>query len=231
MTDPRVSHRLAEIAREVQSSTDVAEAADEIVAAAVELVPVCAGAGVTLVHRGHGVESPAVSNDLVSRGDALQYELGEGPCLSAVWDQEQVYAGDLLRDERWPRWAASVVELGVSSMLCTRLFTNRDHLGALNLYAVKPHAFDEEDQEVARLLAAHAAVAVAAAREIETLRVAVDRRTTIGKALGIVMARYGLDDDKAMSVLRRLSSHQNRKLYDVAVDVVREMRVPTEDLS
>lgn len=230
MLDDSLGARLAAIARDV-SRADVAQASDEVVAAAIELLPGCSGAGVTLVHRGCGVESASVSDDLVCQGDALQYELGEGPCLQAAWEEEVVYSEDLAHDDRWPRWAPRMVALGVASMLCVRLFTNEDHLGALNLYARKPHAFDVEQREMARLLAAHAAGAVAAAREIETLRVAVDRRTTIGKALGIVMARYGLDDDRAMSVLRRLSSHQNRKLYDVALDVVHEMRVPTEELS
>jgi GAF domain-containing protein len=230
MADLHVHHRLGAVVRAVQSRADVPQAADEIVSAARDLIPNCFGAGLTLVSRGHSIESVGVSDDVVREGDALQYELGEGPCLDAAWEEEQVYSDDIRRDERWPRWAPRIAELGVGSMLCTRLFTNDDHLGALNLYGDQAYGFDEEDAEIARLLAAHAAVAVAAAQEIATLRVAVDRRTTIGKALGIIMARYGLDDDKAMSVLRRLSSHQNRKLYDIAVDVVREVRIPTEDL-
>jgi GAF domain-containing protein len=162
-------------------------------------------------------------------GDRLQYELGQGPCLDAAWAQEQVWVSDLETDERWPAWGPRVVkELGVRSMLCTQLFTNKDQLGALNVYAQIPDAFDAEDREMAQFLAAHAAVAVAAAQEIATLKVAVDRRTTIGKALGILMVRYELDDDQAMAVLRRLSSHRNRKLYDLALDIVRELRLPAE---
>jgi GAF domain-containing protein len=230
MAEQTLGHRLAAIARDVQSRADVPEAADEIVGAARELITHCSGAGITLVLRGRSVESAAVSDEVVRDGDALQYTLGEGPCLDAAWEQEQVYSADILRDERWPSWAPRVAELGVGSMLCTRLFTNENQLGALNLYGEKPNAFDEEDLEMTRLLAAHAAVAVASAQQIETLKVAVDRRTTIGKALGIIMARYGLDDDKAMAVMRRLSSHQNRKLYDIAMQVVHEVRIPMEDL-
>lgn len=230
MTDDNLSERLAELARDARSRTDVADAADDIVVAASELFARCAGAGVTLVHGRRSVETAAATNRMAREGDRLQYDLGEGPCLDAAWREEQVYSSDLARDERWPIWGPRVAdELGVASMLCTRLFTNDEQLGALNLYGEKPDAFDDEDREVARLLAAHAAVAVASAREIQTLRVAVDRRTTIGKALGVIMARYDLDDDRAMAVLRRLSSHQNRKLYDVALEVVDELRVPAEE--
>jgi GAF domain-containing protein len=111
-------------------------------------------------------------------------------------------------------------ELGVQTMLCTQLFTNEDQLGALNLYSTRKSAFTEEDRETVLLLAAHAAVAVAAAQQIDSLKIAVDRRTTIGKALGILMERYDLDDEHAFSVLRRLSSEENRKVYDLAEELV-----------
>jgi len=57
----------------------------------------------------------------------------------------------------------------------------------------------------------------------------VDRRTTIGKALGIIMGVYNLDDDTAMDVLRRLSQQGERKLYDIAADVVHDHRLPAPD--
>jgi len=212
--------RLADVARDVRSRADTPQAADEVVAAALDVVGRATGAGVTLTRPGRRLETVAASSALVRRGDALQYELGEGPCLDATWSEEQVYTGELADDGRWPAWAPRVAaELGIHSMLCTQLFTNEDQLGALNVYAAEPDAFDAEDREVMRLLAAHAAVGVAAAQEIDNLRTAIDRRTTIGKALGILMCRYELDDDQAMAVLRRLSSHHNRKLYDLAVEV------------
>lgn len=213
----------------MQSGLGVGQAAEEISTAAVDLMPGASGAGITLVHRRQPLRTAAATSDLVRRGDQLQYDLMQGPCLDAAWEEDQVYVSDLDQDRRWPDWGPKVSrELGVKSMLCTQLFSNDDQLGALNIYAEQPHAFDAEDREVALFLAAHAAVAIAAAQEIETLRVAVDRRTTIGKALGIIMARYGLDDDQAMATLRRLSSHHNRKLYDLALVVVRDVRLPQE---
>ncbi len=226
----RTGPRLAAIVRDVQARTDVAEATDEIVAAAMDLIDSATGAGITLVRGRHAVETAAATCDVVRASDRLQVELDEGPCLELARVEDQVYAGDVPQDDRWPRWAPrAAAELGIHSMLCTRLFTHENQIGALTIYSDQRYAFDADDKEVARLLAAHAAVAVASAREIEGLRVAVDRRTTIGKALGIVMAQYGLTDDQAMSVLRRLSSHHNQKLFDVAAVVVRELALPAED--
>lgn len=221
-----VGARMARIAREVRSADDVAQAGDRISAAAVELLGADAQAGISIAHRGRRVDNIGATSEVVRRGDALQVELGEGPCLDAMWDKEQVVAGDLAADHRWPRWGPVMVDNGVKSMLCTQLFTNEHQLGALNVYSSEAHAFDDEDQETARVLAAHAAMAVAAAQQVEGLRFAVDRRTVIGKALGILMVTYDLDDERAFAVLQRVSSHENRKLFDVAQEVITLRTLP-----
>ena len=56
--------------------------------------------------------------------------------------------------------------------------------------------------------------------EVEHLRLAVEHRTTIGKALGILMERYDLGDDQAFDYLRRLSQQSNRKLFEIANELV-----------
>jgi GAF domain-containing protein len=221
--------RMARIVRDVRSGDDVGQAGDRICAAAVELLGGQAEAGITVAHRNRRVENIGATSAGVQRGDDLQAELGEGPCLDAAWDHEQVVAVDLANDTRWPRWGPTMArEHGIRSMLSTRLFTAEKQLGALNVYSTVADAFDQEDQEIARVLAVHAAVAVAAAQQVDGLRLAADRRTTIGKALGIIMVRYRLDDDAAFSVLRRLSSHENRKLFDVAQEVVSSGRLPSK---
>jgi GAF domain-containing protein len=227
MTDQEVSGRLAQIARDIQSQGDVSEAGERIVESTAELFGEGAEAGISIAHRKQRVENGGATSESVRRGDELQTELGEGPCLDAVWEQEQVVTGDLANDDRWPHWGPRMSsDFGINSMLFTQLFTNEDQVGALNIYSTEPDAFDEEDQETARLLAAHVAVAVAAAQEVQDLKFAMDRRTTIGKALGIIMVKYDLDDDRAFTVLRRFSSHQNRKLYDIAQDVIRLRGLP-----
>jgi GAF domain-containing protein len=223
------AERLAMIARDIRADRSVAQTAEYVCAAAVDLIPKATGAGITLVRGRRELETVGATDDVVRAGDRLQYELGEGPCIEATWEDQLVHAPTLATDHRWPRWAPRVVaELGFESIVCVQLFTHEDQIGALNVYSRDPHAFAEEDRDVARLLAAHGAAAVAGARQIETLKVAVDRRTTVGKAVGIVMARYELDDVRAFDVLRRLSSHQNRKLHDVALEVIEHLRIPED---
>ena len=63
-------------------------------------------------------------------------------------------------------------------------------------------------------------------RQVETLGIAVEHRTTIGKALGIIMERMGLDDQKAFDYLRRCSQVHNKKLYDLAHHIIESRELP-----
>ena len=69
------------------------------------------------------------------------------------------------------------------------------------------------------LFAAHAAVAMAGARQQEHLARAISARDLIGQAKGILMERHRLTADQAFAVLARTSQESNRKLIDVARSV------------
>jgi AmiR/NasT family two-component response regulator len=63
-------------------------------------------------------------------------------------------------------------------------------------------------------------------RLVEQLTVAVEHRTVIGMALGILMERFDLGPDEAFARLRRVSSLQNRKLYNIACEFVDTRALP-----
>lgn len=229
MDSAALARKIAEIARELEHETSAQDTMELTARWAVETIPRAQGAGITVAHRDHGPETQAATGDLGLRVDELQYELGEGPCLSAVWDEEVVITPDLEREERWPAWAAAAVrETEVRSMLCFRLFTRDRRLGALNLYATAADAFSSEDIETGALFAAHAAVAIAGAQQLDNAELGLDTRTTIGQAQGILMERFDLDPVRAFEVLRRISSHANRKLNAVALELVTTRRLPVD---
>ncbi len=131
---------------------------------AVQFVPGCDHAGISIVD-GSRTVTGASSDRVVRRGDALQNELDEGPCLDSVRTHDTVISQDLSRDPRWPRWSPMVIsEFGVHSMLSLLLYTTKRSYGSLNLYGDRTQAFDSESLAVAQALAAHLAVAVAASR-------------------------------------------------------------------
>ena len=61
---------------------------------------------------------------------------------------------------------------------------------------------------------------------IEQLTEAVEHRTVIGQALGILMERFNFDGDQAFDYLARCSQEQNRKLYAIAVEFVETRELP-----
>lgn len=96
----------------------------------------------------------------------------------------------------------------------------------MNLYSRRTAYFHPDDLGVGEVFSAQAAVALAGARERDSLLKAVDARHLIGQAQGILMERYQIDAEKAFTVLRRYSSHMNRKLRLVAEDVVANRQLP-----
>lgn len=218
---------MADAARQL-GGMDVGDTLGMATTLAVELVGGCEAAAVTLVKRRRQLETPAYSGDMAARGDLLQYEVGEGPCIDAVWQEQFVISADLVEEDRWPLWAPRVVEeLGARSMMCVQLFTSEDTLGALNLYSSQRDAFhDHQDRYEAEALAAHVALALFSAQQTEGLHAALVTRTIIGQAEGILMERFSLDADRAFQVLRRISSRHNTKLHQVAADLVGTRQVP-----
>jgi GAF domain-containing protein len=160
-------------------------------------------------------------------GDQLQYETGEGPCLSAIWEEETVYVPDLAHDPRWLHWGPRLAEkTGLRSSFSVRLFTIKDTLGALNMYSTTAAAFSAVDKAEGVAIAAHIAVAVAAAQNLEQYESALDSRTVIAQACGLVMERYDMDAVRAIALLTRLSTTQNVKLRDIAAELVHTRRLP-----
>lgn len=193
---------------------------------AVDIVPACDSSGISLRRRRGQVEAMAASSPEAEQYDAWQYELGEGPSLDALADEETCLVHDVRSDARWPAWAARVAEAGVGSVLSVRLATESDTIGSLNLYAAKPFAFDADNVDRALLFASHAATAANAARLVTGLQAAVRSRHLIGVAQGIIMQRYDMSMDASFEVLRRYSSHANIKLREVAALVIEQRLLP-----
>jgi len=218
---------MSRAARELQEEHgDVEATLQRITALAVGTVPNVEDCSISYVIARKKVEPRASTSDLPGKVDALQSEIEQGPCMDAVWDEEVVRVDDVRGDERWPEFAAKAADLGVGSMMCFQLFVEGDQLGALNLYSRSPGAFDGESEEIARMLAAHAAIALAGAEHETNLRKGLDSRDLIGQAKGILMERHKLTADQAFGVLTRVSQEMNRKLAEVARELTETGSVP-----
>ena len=166
---------MADVARALQAEADPHDTLQRMVDLAVTTVAGCDYAAVSLFAPGR-IYTPAASHDVARQVDLIQYDTDEGPCLSAIRDQDMYVTGDLRTEDRWPAFATrATTASGVRSMLSLRLFVEGDNLGALNMSSRRPDAFDGSSIAVGRQFVAHAAIALSAATENERSEHRADR--------------------------------------------------------
>ena len=59
-------------------------------------------------------------------------------------------------------------------------------------------------------------------KEVDGLRAALGSRTLIGKAMGVIIEREGVNETEAFEILKTMSQHRNIKLRDVAARLAEE---------
>lgn len=206
-------------ARELSSETEVEAVLERICQLAMEYVPDCRHAAVSLAERRGRISTHGATDELPAEVDRIQYATGEGPCLEVMTSGTVVSVSDLQSDERWPTFARQVVDAtNVRAMIAFRLYTEERNYGALNLYSTQPGAFDGAE-DVARwgsIYAAHASLALEGARKQQNLRAALESRESISIAVGVLMANQKISRHQAFDILRRASQRMNVKLRDVA---------------
>ena len=195
---------------------------------AAQAIPGADGAGLTMIEDNRG-DTIVASAPFVREIDAIQYGIGEGPCISAVAERATMRSGSLGGEPRWPRFGPRAGRMGVHSVLSLPLLTPEGVFGAMNVYAYNKNAFDDQAARIGELFAVPAAIAVqnaqvlAQARRVAaTLQAALNARAVIDQAVGILMSRAGYSADEAFDRLRHMSQTQNTKLAVVARSIVDE---------
>ncbi|MDF3046436.1 MAG: hypothetical protein K0R30_2664 [Ornithinibacter sp.] len=197
---------------------------EELVHTAADQVPGARWASVTVLHGGR-FTTEAASHEEALRADALQYELGSGPCVDAVLDDHAYVTGDIRSDARWGEYGRRAHEaVGLNSVLAHRLSLHDDSgaIACLNIYSDVRDAFDEPSLAVGLVLATHASLlvtAVLARDRADNLTQALESNREIGVAMGILMQSHHLTREQAFGVLRLASQDSDRKLSDIARDV------------
>lgn len=209
------------------SVQDVSTAVHQLARAAHEMIPTAAGTGVSLLDEDGARGTIASTDSAVEVADALQYELGMGPCLSA-WTTGQIQRiDDTTADPRWAAWQAAAAEAGIRSVLSAPLVCRGRHSGSLKAYATAPGAFGKAEERLLGLLADAAATLLEAAQSVDTpVRLAapweeaLDARELMGLAAGVLMARDHLTPETARAALAEAAGTQDRGVAEVATAVV-----------
>lgn len=219
---------LAALSRLSNGRLDLEELLVQVATFAVRAIPGADGAGLTMMERDRA-DTIVASAPFVREIDAIQYGIGEGPCISAALEGATMRSGSLGGEPRWPRFGPRAGRLGVHSVVSLPLVTPDGVVGAINVYAHAKDAFDGEAADLGELFAAPAAIAVQnaqllanAKRAAATLQSALSKRAVIDQAVGILMSRAGCTADEAFDRLRQLSQTRNTKLSVVARSLVDE---------
>lgn len=210
---------LARIVDELSVEPEEGLTPQQVVDQAAAIVPGCDMCSL-FVRKNETVELAACTDPVAREIDDVQFDLGEGPCLTVLGEHEFVFVRDVGADSRWPRWSEAAVAAGVASSLSVHLGSAETRIACLNMYSRAPDGFDEDATDRALVYARLAALALVQAREVSGLRSALHSRMVIGAAQGVLMERYGLSLERAFEVLRRHSNESNTKLRDVAHSVL-----------
>ncbi len=196
---------------------------------AVDFVDGCDHASLML--RQHGRNRTAGATDEIARRiDQMEVDLGEGPCIDAMDDDEpnQHLCTDLTTGSKWPALAERIRnETTVKGMAGFRLRRDGAKVGALNVFSDTAGALSQHSLNQAIVLTAFASIALSAVErgeEATTLRRGLESNREIGKAIGLLMAMHGISDEQAFEMLSKVSQEMNIKLAQVASQVIAHHR-------
>ena len=223
--DP-IRESLATLSRFFIGDSTLGDTLQRVVDLAAVAVPPAAFTGITMLVD-ERVSTAVFSDPESAVIDEAQYAAGTGPCLDAYRDGVVYVIPSTKRDERWPEFSRTAYEHGVNNTLSLPLLVGDDSVGALNLYGREEDVFSADDQENAQNFAVQAAVVLANAQAYwdartlgERLTEATRSRATIEQAKGILMAQSKVSPDQAFDLLRHASQRENRKLRDIARELV-----------
>lgn len=207
---------------------DEATPADALLQVA-EAASAVAGADAAIVRlllAGRPVLSGA-TDAVVHRLDELQHHLGQGPAVQALQQHRAVVVDCLPADPRWPELRGPAGDAGVGGVVAVVLQAHDHPIGCLSVYGRRPAHFDGDAVARVGMLAHHAATVLAnmqvywETRHLaDNLQQALGSRATIDHAIGILMAGGSPSPSEAFGLLARASQRENRKVRDIAADIV-----------
>ena len=186
--------------------------------------------------------NPVVTGTSEDVVELLEWEqqAKEGPLNEVLSGGHPVAVLQRNGDFRWPRYSTQLQIAGFGSAMGIRLRVASDAEGqdagggetpaALALFAQDSKAFPLQVIAEARAFAGLAAksmemaVSLHSARSTATdLRSALDSRTSINVACGVIMAQNRCSYHEAFSILAKASSHRNVKVRQVAEDLLKQL--------
>ncbi|MGZ5399670.1 MAG: GAF and ANTAR domain-containing protein [Nocardioides sp.] len=185
------------------------------------------GVGVSVLSDRGDLMTAAASSATSVLVEELQFTLGEGPCIAAYESRSPVLVPDLsaLASTTWPGYAPAAHRHGVRAVFAFPLLVGGSRIGALDVY--RDQTGDLMEPAFSRALA-FAEVAmqglVEAGQSLEGVTSLLSdgpgTRLEVYQAQGMVMVQLGVRPDEALGRLRAYAYAHERRLSDVADDVI-----------
>jgi len=236
MTMPReqdLAEAFVDLADTLVSDYGVADLLYRLVEHTVRLLD-AAEAGLLLSDQRGSLHVMASTSEKTKLLELFQLQADEGPCLDCYHSGVAVAVDDLAGEaDRWPTFAPVALAEGYRAVHAFPMRLREMTIGALNLFSTTAGALPDADRHVAQALADVATIGLLQERAIHhndelvtQLEGALASRVVIEQAKGVVAEQGGLDMDAAFRILRTHARNANRRLVDVAHDVVeRQMSV------
>lgn len=230
-----LSEALAAMSRFFVEDATLQETLQRVAATAVNALPGADMAGLTMLVEGRA-STAVFTDETVPEIDTAQYETGTGPCLDAFRDQRVYRIDDMEQDQEWRAFSAAAAAHGVRSSMSVPVTARHEGIGALNFYSRTAAAFSEDDVQAGLLFAEQAAIVLVNAQAYwdahqltQDMATAMKSRATIEQAKGILMGAQRCDAEEAFQILVRASQRENRKVREIAEQVVENAVGPAQD--
>jgi transcriptional regulator with GAF, ATPase, and Fis domain len=233
----RLVETFVELADTLVEDFDVVEFFSSLTERVVEL-GYASEAGILLVDEAGELQFVAASHERTHLLELFQVQNREGPCQDCFATGEPVGADDLeAAGDRWPQFAPRATSAGFRSVQAVPLRLRGTILGAFNLFITEPGGIDREAQAVVQAMADVATIGLLQQRELDRahavegqLQQALQSRIGIEQAKGVISEQMHISTDAAFEMLRGYSRNHNRRLHDVARDLV-EGKLAAPDLT
>ena len=188
----------------------------------------CEGAGVSVGDGTGSLRFITATDERIVRIEEEQVRDQQGPCHDAYTTGEMVAVENLSdAQDRWPDYYEVAFTNGCQAVLGVPMGVGETSFGALNIYQRQVHPWRDDELEAAQLLAEMASGYILNLRRLTTaqqlagqLQAALDSRVVIEQAKGIVATRRDVDMASAFDLIRRHARDNNRKIHDVAGEIV-----------
>jgi GAF domain-containing protein len=225
--EQRIVQTFLELADTIVDEFDVIEFLHRLAERCAELLD-CAEAGLLLADAAGALRVMASSSERSEALELLQSQNEEGPCIECYHQRKPVLSENLAADwGRWPTFAPAAIQRGFRSVQAIPMRVRGTTVGAMNLFRSEPGRIGEADLSLGQGMADMAAIGLLQARTVREsrgviaeLQGALNSRVVIEQAKGMLAESAGISVDAAFARLRVYARDHNRRLSDVAHDLI-----------